>query len=423
MRRVLVTCGAIGALAACDRDCVALYLQVDGTCREVHRMRPDAAVAKDATPDAPTHDVASDDDAARGRSGSLAGGAWLFPRSSFDLRALPRYTCDSRAAVVAAAHAPTASQICSYRDWVYIGVNGGVSRYHVASQRQELLTASTESGTLPDHSVRVACRDSGLVVFITERSTQTSAIMEFVTPEGAGTVRWMRRGPRAPTGTTGILEHAATEALLAWTYQEDGGPLQFYVAGPHGENPRVLATSHRQFEPAASGAHVVFEYRGVLHHWTSGLAEPERLTAGMNVWQWSPWLEGDHLVWLDGRHGQGSRDRRDNPEVYYMNLRTREERRITHDPPERPAGQGEPTVSGDWIVWSDFRDATVPNPELRFSDRMDLYAFNLRTGQEQRLVANERTSFPRILGDQVWFACTVPEVRYAQTFMTPLPRP
>jgi len=274
-----------------------------------------------------------------------------------------------------------------------------------------------------DHGASVVCRRSDLVVAVSQRTPKSSAIVEFTDPTGPGVVRWVRVTEPRPEWATGIYEHVATESLMAWTYQYNGGPLQLWVAGPHGEAPRVLVTSPSQFYPTASGSTLVFEYRDVLHRWSPGMAAPERVTPEINSWQWSPWLDGDRLVWLDGRHGRGSRDRRDNPEVYFKDLRTGETRRLTHDPPERPVGQVDPTISGDWVAWSDFRDAATPNPSTSFSDRMDLYAFNLRTGREHRLVSEQQTSLPRILGGRVAFACTIPRpVGYGQLFLVPLPR-
>jgi len=286
-----------------------------------------------------------------------------------------------------------------------------------------LLTERARNNVFPQHGASVVCRRSDLVVAVSEHTPQSSAIVEFTDPTSPGVVRWVRTAEARTEWATGIQEHVATESLMVWTYQYNGGPMQLWVAGPHGEAPRVLVTSPSKFYPTASGSTLVFEYRDVLHRWSLGMASPERVTPEINTWQWSPWLDGDRLVWLDGRHGSGSRDRRDNPEVYFKDLRTGETRRLTHDPAERPAGQGEPTVSGDWVVWSDFRDAATPNPSTRFSDRMDLYALNLRTGREHRLVSEQQTSLPRILGDRVAFGCTIPRpVGYGQLFLVPLPR-
>jgi hypothetical protein len=86
--------------------------------------------------------------------------------------------------------------------------------------------------------------------------------------------------------------------------------------------------------------------------WRVGDAEP-RLISPTPSAQWHPWIDRDRVAWIDQRHGNGDRVDPDNPEVYYSDLNTGEVRRITNDPPSRPAVQDAVTIEGDWIAWMD----------------------------------------------------------------------
>ena len=68
------------------------------------------------------------------------------------------------------------------------------------------------------------------------------------------------------------------------------------------------------------------------------------------------------------------------------------ETRITND----PSGQGVPDISGDIIVWQDFRNDTGD-----FTNS-DIYLFDLSTGLEGEVsLAPGRQSGPRISGDWI----------------------
>lgn len=354
----------------------------------------------------------------------FSAGRWRFPREPLTAptRSAPRCAVGGRV-MVPWPPAPTANEICLYRGWAYLSTYHDGSRVRLADGRAETLTALRQPNVTSEYRMVLACRETSLIAAIYHRPTATAAIVEFEDPENEGVVRWSRTMRPSPSGRDAILiaQVVATASFMAWVWYEEGSPRRIFVAGPHAESPRVLAPCYGHCGLHASGNRLVYAHLGI-YLWSPGMESPERLVSGNGPQQWSPWIDGDRVVWLDNRHTHGWQDRPDNPEVYFMDLRTREERRITNDPPERPAGQHSPVVEGDWIVWSDFRDAEAPNPPLMFTDRMDLYAYNLRTGRETRVLTGAQATLPRIAGDQLVYSCSEPDAG-GQLFVRPMPTP
>jgi hypothetical protein len=138
--------------------------------------------------------------------------------------------------------------------------------------------------------------------------------------------------------------------------------------------------------------------------WQHGDAEP-RLLSPSNREQWHPWIHGDHVVWIDQRHGEGERGSPDNPEVYYHNLRTGETRRITNDPPERAVAQDSVVVEGDWIAWTDRRTVSDADSGAALV-RSEIYGYHIPTSREVVLVSDPNclASQPMLLGGRRVFA-------------------
>ena len=93
-----------------------------------------------------------------------------------------------------------------------------------------------------------------------------------------------------------------------------------------------------------------------------------------------PAVSGDRVVWQDFRDaGYG--------EIYLKDLAPGSVRRITND----PGGQYHPDISGDWVVWADNRNT-----------QFDLYGLNLNRGRAVRLTNTpENEISPRVVGPWV----------------------
>ncbi|MFO0561313.1 MAG: hypothetical protein U0269_25065 [Polyangiales bacterium] len=139
----------------------------------------------------------------------------------------------------------------------------------------------------------------------------------------------------------------------------------------------------------ADGPNVLWSNAGRdVYLWNADRRVIENLSAdGPATHQWSAFIRGDYVVWMDQRDTPGASEAApNNPEVYLLHLPTRTLRRITNDPPERPAGQGYPSLAGDWVLWSDFRNAREPNPPRWFTDRMELWGYHIPTGITEPIV-------------------------------------
>ncbi|MCK5801078.1 MAG: hypothetical protein KAI47_28015 [Deltaproteobacteria bacterium] len=113
-----------------------------------------------------------------------------------------------------------------------------------------------------------------------------------------------------------------------------------------------------------------------------------------------PRIDGDQVVWVDGRNkGPALLGTKGNHDIYYYNLTKRQELAITRD----AAVQLEPDVSGKWVVWEDWRASPGGDPAVNKSNS-DIYAYNLKTHQEVQLTNFPgRELSPRVDRDRVFF--------------------
>ncbi len=81
--------------------------------------------------------------------------------------------------------------------------------------------------------------------------------------------------------------------------------------------------------------------------------------------QFSPYVTGNRIVWEDWRDG--------NPEIYMYDISSQSLRRIT----ENSFSQQQPVISGDKIFWTDFRTGNL---------RRDIFMYDLIADTETRLI-------------------------------------
>lgn len=360
--------------------------------------------------------------------GVLGRGTWTFPRPTQPPIMQRNPIVCQNLEVVDRVNGPVGDFIrpVVYDGWYYHHHTAGLylARTSLRGAVREHMTNLPVEPLVPEFLTIVAPRRETAIVSVMDWSTNTGAIVEFGDITRPGVVLAARTHTPEAEGrwspTRGVV---ATDQFIAWTWSPyTNGPSEVWVAGPHGEDPRRIPFSPRPDIVnwmTASGSWLAVSSLGIIHLWTPGRAALEEF--GGVAGRWQPYIDGDQMVWLDTRHGAGSAGNAYNPEVYWMDLRTGQERRITHDPPERPAGQTDPVVSGEWVVWSDFRNAMVRNPAQSFTDRMDLYAFNLRTGREYVLYEGNKSTAPIIVGNDVIFGCGANGA--AHLFRVPLPRP
>ncbi|MFC1946386.1 YCF48-related protein [Chloroflexota bacterium] len=114
-------------------------------------------------------------------------------------------------------------------------------------------------------------------------------------------------------------------------------------------------------------------------------------------------ISGRWIAWFDNRHGTGERyPYPASLDIYAYNLDTGEEKRITSE--TTAEGYGHLAISGDLIVWSDSRHAKpVENRPSNVTDyNNEIYAYNLKTGEEQQITdypGNDH--YPAIQGNRI----------------------
>lgn len=114
-------------------------------------------------------------------------------------------------------------------------------------------------------------------------------------------------------------------------------------------------------------------------------------------YQADPATSGDWVVWADARddaNGNGTLDPAES-DIYAYNLKTNEERPIC----TANSSQVSPSISGDWVVWSDARDDKDGDPT---DADYDIYAYNMKTGEERAVCTSPGgQTAPRVSGDWV----------------------
>ena len=138
-----------------------------------------------------------------------------------------------------------------------------------------------------------------------------------------------------------------------------------------GEERVLSAPPHAErISPRISGRYVVWQHGGLgTNNWDIygyDLQTGSEFPIGIDPWpQVAPAVSGDIVVWMDYRSGFA--------DIYGMDLATGVEFPICAAPGE----QGSPAIDGNIVVWVDFRD---PNPDG--SGNANIYGYDLTTGTE-----------------------------------------
>lgn len=118
-------------------------------------------------------------------------------------------------------------------------------------------------------------------------------------------------------------------------------------------------------------------------------------------WQCHPRVDGKKIVWTDFRNSaSGSCLDWFEGDIYMHDL----QKGVTEPVTTHPAQQAWPDVSGDWVVWQDYRHAQNPQPGAGSPDMVDVYAKNMATGAELRITDGSKRAFdPRVDAGRVFY--------------------
>jgi beta propeller repeat protein len=195
------------------------------------------------------------------------------------------------------------------------------------------------------------------------------------------------------TSTTLSQENARTDGrYVVWQGRQVGGNWEIYLKDL-GSNTAVQqltsASASDKVNPAIEWPWVVYQRRQ-----TANQNAPYQLVAlnlanmqSFSVWpstqdQLDPDIQAGRVVWQDWRDvGPG--------EIYFKNLETGEQRRITTN----TFGQYHPAIYDNWIVWQDNRNGQV-----------DLYGYDFLRNLEVRLTSTPENETRPYL-DGPWAVC------------------
>jgi beta propeller repeat protein len=234
--------------------------------------------------------------------------------------------------------------------------------------------------------------------------------------------------PADATGETIAIGSAACcltfdDGIAVWV---DGDQLWSFREATGVTAPLALGPGKKK-DPALAGTRLVWaDFRsGDWDLWSvdlagleAGTATPALVYAGVGSQQTEPALDGGgseaRLVWVDTRAGAGAR----GAEIWTMRWADPGSARgLTSDSAE----QGQPDVSGDLVVWSDYRNdpdaqyAIVADPMLNDAD---VYGYDLASELEIEVVVHPSKQLaPAIDGtNMVWldWRGINPEPKYSE---------
>ncbi|MBI5387109.1 MAG: hypothetical protein HZA90_20760 [Verrucomicrobia bacterium] len=153
--------------------------------------------------------------------------------------------------------------------------------------------------------------------------------------------------------------------------------------------PLFSTPNHDEVNPAIDWPWVVYQKKSVINPSAPWLVLATNLLTGQGFAAsttaqdaLTPDVQAGRVVWQDQRDvGQG--------EIYFRNLETGEQRRITTN----QFGQYHPAISGNWIAWTDNRNGQV-----------DIYGFDLLRNTEVRITSAPENEMRPYL-DGPWLVC------------------
>jgi len=113
-------------------------------------------------------------------------------------------------------------------------------------------------------------------------------------------------------------------------------------------------------------------------------------------------IEGDRVVWMDSRNDpKADYAKIGNADIFYHDLSSGKTSAVT----THPATQENPDIEGDWVVWTDWRNAKNPVPVTSGDfDNGDIYAKNLKTGKVYQVTDFKHNElYPKVEGGKVYF--------------------
>lgn len=329
-------------------------------------------------------------------------------------------------------HRAAAWGFCATAEWVTTGSDGVRSAFDLSGRSSVLSTS--DGGT-----INLGCAGASVIAGISDDASTTTALFRFPDPWAAGELLWSAplTRPIEPGARVhgGIGEVVASDQLVAFALFDQYDRSTLWVGGPRGENIhefiywRTALQGRRVERLQADGAHVTMMAEGDVVLYTrnpDGSDSVENLTADA-AGQWDSWISGRYIVWIDQRDQvAGDPTLMNNPEVYLYDLTTRERRRITRDPVDRPAIQAQPMVYGDWIVWVDQRHAPRPNLEDARAPK-EIYGYQISSGREVALIPGGLLlASPVLTAQGLYYACFNPRPAPSEgTYLVPsasLPR-
>lgn len=194
--------------------------------------------------------------------------------------------------------------------------------------------------------------------------------------------------------------------LMAW-YDSAIDPAGLYVMSLYGGEVSNL-TNRRCVcygDPSLVGSQVVYDgwQTGNRDIWLVNVdtLEEEQIVDHPAP-QFDSAFDGRWVVWTDGRNDPSADPygRRVNPDIYGMNLETREVEVLC----DHPATQLHPDVRDGLVAWGDWRNAEDPNDAWVYGANVDIYLLDLATRREVQVTSRSVAEGPpRIWGRKVFF--------------------
>ncbi|MDP3273686.1 MAG: hypothetical protein Q8Q09_00725 [Deltaproteobacteria bacterium] len=420
-------------LVVCATACPApranpMDAALDGARSDVGVQRDAATPRRDAATDAPRSDAALDPTRT---TYEFIGTDQLRLHSVLtDVTPHPNQ-CNGHPATGYVMGFDSLANSCRIGEWTYQS-SGWVSRVNLRTGKREALIDWPPT-TAQFVEARVACVGNRVAVLYARGNRIDSTpsrlfydqvgLALFDDFDRPGRIVWQRSyvdDPMIGQGQSLQALGASTEMIM-WQHAPTRAPPELWVSGPNGEDAHPIAPNepgygNRPEYLRVVGPHAVWLDGPQVRYWRKGDAQSQRIN---NTLGYRPWTDGRHAVWI----GLASAEPR-NMEVYLYDLQTRETRIISQDPAGQPTGQNYPTVEGDWVTYSDFRNARDPSPTAGFTDVMEILGYHIPTGRTVPILTGVlQAGFTRMFGDGLVHVKCQEQVPTRQFYPIALPLP